>query len=280
MHFIKSQGLGNDFIIIEGGLQGADSMSPEHARDLCRRGSGIGADGVMLARPSDVADVRMELTNSDGSIPEMCGNGLRCFVKHAVDDLGLEQNPLRVETNGGVKACGWTRAHRRGPVVRVRVDMGPPSFDRATIPMSGQGPAELVDVQVEGRSFSATGVNTGNPHMVIFGDADRDLARTWGPLLTCHPMWPLGANVEFAALSGPRSIEVSVWERGCGLTLACGTGATAVAAAAVRLGWMPFGDPITVRLPGGELDITIETDFETAWMDGPVVEVYRGRLTT
>ena len=276
--FIKYHGLGNDFVILAPGPAAEALLAPDAARALCRRGFGIGADGVMTAGEAPGADLAMRLVNSDGSTPEMCGNGIRCFVKYAVDVLGRRENPLRVATPGGVKACSWRRGGD-GTVATVRVDMGAPSFDRARVPMRGDGEAIDVAVACDDRVFVATGVNTGNPHMVIFGSAERDLARAWGPRLTDHPLWPDGANVEFAVALGRDHLRVSVWERGCGLTEACGTGATATAAAAVRHGLCDFGAPIIVSLPGGDLVITVEPDFRTAWMEGPAVEVYRGVLT-
>ena len=276
--FIKYHGLGNDFAIFFGGMNGCPPFSTSLVAELCRRGPGIGGDGICLARPSSIADVRMELINSDGSIPEMCGNGLRCFVKFAVEELGMTANPLQVETNGGVKACYWV-GRQKDVVDSVKVDMGRPSFARDVIPMTGEGPTENVQIESHGNTFTVTGVNTGNPHMVIFGDASLEIAKSHGPHLTHHPMWPKGTNVEFAELIGPQEIQVSVWERGCGLTQACGTGATATAASAIRLGHSPFDEPITVHLPGGDLVITVEKDYETAWMEGPVVELYRGNLS-
>ena len=134
-------------------------------------------------------------------------------------------------------------------------------------------------VEADGRTFKAHGVNTGNPHMVIFGDADRGLAQRFGAILTHHPLWPEGANVEFAEIVSPTEINVSVWERGCGLTEACGTGATATACMAVKLGHAEPDTPITVHLPGGDLIITVEAGFQRAWMDGPAAETYRGTLS-
>ncbi|PIE17263.1 MAG: diaminopimelate epimerase [Proteobacteria bacterium] len=281
VRFIKYHGLGNDFVVLEadGGREQA-LMTPDRARRICRRGFGVGADGLMVAAPAIAGGhLRMWLLNSDGSTPQMCGNGIRCFVKYAVEVLGYADNPLHVETPGGIKACAWRRGDD-GLITSVRVDMGAPCFERRAVPVAG-GEGEALNVLVEagGRTFDATGVNTGNPHMVIFGDADRRLAETLGPELTAHPMWPEGANVEFAELRAPDAIAVSVWERGCGLTEACGTGATATAAAAVRLGLAEAGRPITVTLPGGSLEITIEQGLRTAWMEGPAVEAYRGVLS-
>lgn len=278
MRFIKYHGLGNDFVV---SLDTTDEQapSPAFAQAVCARGAGAGADGLMWMGGGDAdADVAMRLLNSDGSTPEMCGNGIRCLVKYAVDVAEVRQNPLRVRTNGGVRVCEW-EADTDGRVARVKVDMGPPSFDRARIPMTGDGAAENVTLEVDGETLVVTGVNTGNPHMVCFGDSSLATAKRLGPILTHHPQWPEGANVEFATQRSPTHFDATVWERGCGLTQACGTGATAVVAAAVRLGMAAFDTPITVSLPGGDLVITIERDFATAWMDGPAVEVYRGTLS-
>jgi len=278
MTFIKYHGLGNDFVFLvpDGGETAA--LTPEAARRICRRGFGVGADGLMTAGPSDRAHLSMLLLNSDGSTPEMCGNGIRCLVKAAVDVLGHRDNPLLVDTPGGVRACRWTRG-ADGRIAEVSVDMGAPSFDRARVPMLGEGSALHATVRVAGRAFEGHGVNTGNPHFVIFGDADRALARELGPALGAAREFPEGANIEFAALEAPDRLRVVVWERGCGLTEACGTGATATVAAAAATGRAAFDAPITVILPGGELQITVEEGFRTAWMTGPAVEVYRGRLS-
>ncbi|MFT7581445.1 MAG: diaminopimelate epimerase, partial [Myxococcota bacterium] len=269
VNFIKYQGLGNDFIMLTAD-GAAKELTAALAVQLCQRGHSIGGDGVMVAVPAtddDDASWVMLLLNSDGSTPEMCGNGIRCFVKHVVEALGATENPLRVRTPGGVRACAWQR-DAEDAVIAVRVDMGSPSFERAIVPMTGSGLAHHVSVAVRDTTFNATGVNTGNPHMVVFGDASRETALRWGPTLTAHPMWPEGANVEFAHVQSRDAIDVTVWERGCGLTQACGTGATATAAAAIARGMADFDTPIAVKLPGGTLTITIEADFARAWMEG------------
>ncbi|MCA9516419.1 MAG: diaminopimelate epimerase [Myxococcales bacterium] len=278
MNFVKYHGLGNDFVLLRPGEDAARWFTPERARAICRRGFGVGGDGLMAVGASTAGDVAMLLLNSDGSVPEMCGNGIRCFVKFVVDHLGEVRNPLRVETPGGVRACRWTRG-ADGRVATVEVDMGAPSFDRARIPMSGEGSALEVALEAEGRTFVGTGVNTGNPHFVVFGGAERELARTYGPALEQHPAFIAGANVEFAAIEARDLVRVSVWERGCGLTEACGTGATATVAAGVRLGILPIATPIRAILPGGQLTIRVDEGFETAWMEGPATEVYAGVLT-
>ena len=279
LDFIKYHGLGNDFVLVDGGMSGRSEPHAAAVRAICDRRRGIGADGVMLAHPSSVADLKMTLINRDGSVPEMCGNGLRCLVKHAVDDLKLDANPLRVETGAGVLACHWERGVS-GQVESVEVAMGKPTFERSQIPMLGEGSALNLSIEIDGHTWCATGVGTGNPHMVIFGDSTLSTASTWGPRLTHHPMWPSGANVEFVTQPSETHLEVRVWERGCGLTEACGTGATAAAAAAVKLGRAPADAAIRVTLPGGDLSIRIAGDFHQAWMKGPAAEIYRGQLTT
>jgi diaminopimelate epimerase len=281
LHFIKYHGLGNDFAVFVGGTSGLASPSRESVIALCHRGKGIGADGIVLARPSSVAPIRMELINSDGSVPEMCGNGLRCFVKYAVEELGLDANPLNVETVGGVRRC-FATIGEDGTVTAVRVEMGQPTFQRSAIPVAGSGTEALgIQVQSLDRRFEATGVNTGNPHMVIFDVADvgRAFVERYGPPLEVHPLWPEKANVEFVTVESPERLTVVVWERGCGLTQACGTGATASVAAACKLGRAPFDKPVAVRLLGGELKITIEGGYRASWMEGPAVEAYRATLS-
>ena len=277
--FIKYHGLGNDFLIFPTSLDDKTPIDPVWAAQVCQRGTGVGADGIAIARSSETGDVMMDLINSDGSLPEMCGNGLRCFVMYAVKELGMTANPLAVETRGGIRMCHWRQPEGPDDVFSVRVDMGPAHWDRPRIPMSDEGSTLHVSVEADGRSFEAHGVNTGNPHMVILGDADRSLTTRYGSHLTHHPVWLEGANVEFARVISPQEIEASVWERGCGPTEACGTGATATACVAVKLGHAPFETPITVHLPGGDLIITVEQDFVRAWMEGPAVETYRGSLS-
>jgi diaminopimelate epimerase len=282
MEFVKYHGLGNDFVILlspDGGLHDP-AISPERARALCERGFGVGADGVMWAAPPTVPDasLRMALINSDGSLPEMCGNGLRCLVKFAVDALGYRDNPLRIETRAGVLSSAWEAAE--GSVSRVTVAMSRPTFTPAAIPVSTSyvevaGDARIA-LELAGRRIEGVAVNTGNPHFVIFGDSSQGRALTDGPPLERHPAFPLRANIEFAEVLDRRHLRVTVWERGCGLTLACGTGATAATAAAVRLGSCEADTPIRVDLPGGTLEITIASDFSAASMTGPATRVFRG----
>jgi len=315
MRFVKYHGLGNDFIV----LDSAAEITAELAVRLCQRGFSIGADGLMRVAPptSPGADVTMDLVNSDGSLPEMCGNGIRCLVKHAVDALGLTRNPLVVDTPAGALACRWTpdadgkvasvrvamgrprfspaeipldphhtRPGADGKVASVRVAMGRPRFSPAEIPLDPHhtrpGAAGQVAVRLGEREFEGVAVNTGNPHFAVFGDASRATALAFGPSLEVHPAFPAKANIEFVAViddgrdgTAPR-LRVTVWERGCGLTHACGTGATAATAAALRLGYIAHGRDVEVELPGGTLVITIAPDFAEAFMEGPVALAFTG----
>lgn len=278
MRFVKYHGLGNDFIVLVDG-----TPTPELASRLCRRGFSIGADGVMAVSPPSPgvdAHVRMDLVNSDGSLPEMCGNGIRCLAKDAVDRLGYRQNPLRVETPAGVLACEWI-SDEYG-VARVRVAMSRPSFEPDAVPVDPTGgrlDEPWLELALDGRAVRGLPVNTGNPHFVVFGDASRERALTDGPRLELHPAFPKKANIEFAEVLTPTHLNVTVWERGCGLTLACGTGATATTAAAIRAGYAEAGVPVTVTLPGGDLLITVSADFTSAVMDGPVEKAFEGELS-
>lgn len=277
MRFVKYHGLGNDFIVLVDA-----TPTPELASRLCRRGFSIGADGVMAVSPPSPgveADVRMDLVNSDGSLPEMCGNGIRCLVKDAVDRLGYRQNPLLVETPAGVLACEWS-SDEHG-VARVRVAMSRPTFEPASVPVDptqGRLDEPWLELELDDRPVLGLPVNTGNPHFVVFGDASRERALSDGPRLELHPAFPRKANIEFVEVHSPTHLKVTVWERGCGLTLACGTGATASTTAAIRAGHAEADVPVRVTLPGGDLLITVSPDFSSAVMDGPVEKAFEGEV--
>jgi diaminopimelate epimerase len=284
MEFVKYHGLGNDFIVLvppDGGLFDP-TVTPERAKALCARGFGVGADGVMWAAPpnSPAALLRMALVNSDGSLPEMCGNGIRCLAKFAVDLLGFRANPLLIETPAGILACRWS-ADELGQVSMVEVDMSRPTFTPALVPVDlahAVVAPPLLTLELDQRRIEGVAVNTGNPHFVIFGDSSRGRALADGPRLETHRAFPLRANIEFARVLARDHLEVTVWERGCGLTWACGTGATAATAAAVRLGHCHPDQPVKVDLPGGSLAITIARDFGYASMSGPATFVFRGEI--
>jgi diaminopimelate epimerase len=269
VRFDKYEGLGNDFIVVDAGDEGA--LPPAAVSALCDRNFGVGADGVLLVLPARTPGcaARMRVVNADGSIPEMCGNGLRCVALHlarrARSGASREHAgdvELRVETDAGERTCRLDGSDRQA---MVTVDMGPVRVlgDRA--------------VAVDGRSIVVALADAGNPHAVLFGDYTRADAERLGPRIATHADFPRGTNVEFAR-AGADGIDVVVWERGVGITLACGTGACATAAVACEKGLVARGRPVTVRLLGGPLEVTID-DSGRATMRGPARHVFSGETS-
>jgi diaminopimelate epimerase len=257
LSFFKYQGLGNDFVVVESDTL----MSAEAAVRLCDRRRGIGADGVLSILPRRAnGDAYMHIYNSDGSVAAMCGNGVRCVARHLAERHDLEGS-IAVETDAGLKRCEIDRA-RSGQVAAITVDMGPARY---------LGEEEF---QVAGQRLTGHRVSMGNPHAVFVGEASRERANTFGPLI--ERAVPGGVNAGFAAVREGR-IDVVVWERGAGLTDACGTGACAATVVAVRLGLVRPEAPIDVRLPGGTLQITVASDLERVRMRGPAERVFEGQ---
>lgn len=264
--FSKMQGLGNCFILADdtlGGLSQALSP-PDLARSVCDRNFGIGADGLILVQRSDSADLRMRIWNEDGSEAEMCGNGVRCFARFAVEKGLTSSRVLRIETLAGEIRTDYLVDGR------VRVDMGRPRFESADVIHGTRTP---IRVSHEERDYLF--VSMGNPHAVTFvKDFDLDW-RSIGAEMEHHRAFPNKTNVHFARINGPRSATVKVWERGCGETLACGTGACAVAVAAAVDGRLERA-PVEIELPGGKLDIEWQPD-DAVIMTGPAQLVCDGR---
>ncbi len=286
--FRKYHGNGNDFVVLDGlsrPMPVEKLESVDVATRLCHRHTGIGADGLLLVLPprTEGAHGTMRVINADGSEAEMCGNGIRCVAKAMHDHLpGLDQETsLRIDTGAGLLTCDLT-LDSAGLVASVRVDMGAPTLDRPAIPMAGEGRFIDAEISAEGATLRSTAVSMGNPHLVTFvepgqGQGPRELAETLGPLLERHAMFPNRTNVEFA-LPEDGGLELWVWERGCGITQACGTGACATAVAACATGRHPAGEPLKVRLPGGSLIIEVAADLSRVWMDGPAAEVFAGEV--
>ena len=257
MRFAKLQGLGNDFVLLD--LRGGgEPLSPRRATELCDRHLGIGADGVLTLLPGP----RMVVQNADGSVPEMCGNGARCVALWLATNGCTEPATQTVTlfTDAGPRPCEVTAAEpRRG---LVQIDMGIAEL------------SEPRGLPLRNRRADAWPVSMGNPHRVMFEDGDPlRLAEEFGPVL-CRAE---NANIEFARRTGPQRYEVAVYERGAGLTQACGTGACAVAAAAVARGEASRSEPITVKLPGGELVLRVGADNRIR-MRGPAELVFAGEL--
>lgn len=279
--FSKYQGLGNDFIVVD--LRHADAalrdvvQRPTTAIALCDRQFGVGADGV-LAIVQDADEPRMRVLNADGSEAEMCGNGLRCVAHFlTTNETSVKSSAeSRITINTG---AGRLTNHLSGTMVKV--DMGPPRFLRREIPMTGPGDepctAHVLPDVPGARAFTA--VSMGNPHAITFV-ASRELAfqdaRSIGPLIETHAAFPKRTNAEFAAVRSRTELDLVVWERGVGITLACGTGACATVAAACRLGHCDVGTDVTVHLPGGDLVIRVAPDYATVWMTGPATRVFDG----
>jgi diaminopimelate epimerase len=285
MDVSKYHGLGNDFVVadLRGGepTGGPSIQDPAVVRAVCDRHTGVGADGVLAILPasSDAADATMRVLNADGSEAEMCGNGIRCVVKYLWDrDPALKRDRLNLDTGAGPLRCD-VRAEG-GEAALVSVDMGRPRLTRGEIPMTGPASERCVAVPlaVGGRELAVTAVSMGNPHAVSFvpesGAALLALARELGPALERHEWFPRKTNVEFAHVHAPDRLELVVWERGCGITQACGTGACATAVAACLGGRAQPGSEIAVALPGGTLWIDVAPDLSRVKMTGPARHVF------
>jgi len=271
--FWKMQGLGNDYVVIDnrsGGI--SESEVGPLSRRICERRFSIGADGLLLVYRSTVADVKMRVLNADGSEAEMCGNGVRCFVKYCYDSGIVNKEKLKVETLAGVKDA-WLEIEG-SQVARVKVDMGAPVWDRSKIPMQGQGRCIDEELKLDRARFRVTCLSVGNPHCVIFtSDVSNFPLQEVGPKVEGHKLFPNRVNVEFAQVLSRSELRVRVWERGCGETLACGTGACASVAAGVALG--KVDRKAAVHLLGGDLEVEYS---ESIFMTGPAEKVYEGQL--
>ena len=272
--FEKYHGLGNDFVLVDDRAGGWE-VQRDAVVAICDRHRGIGADGLILVQSSTKAALRMVIYNADGSRPEMCGNGLRCFARYAREHGMVGEDRFGVETDRGVLGCVIVR-DGSGEIEGVEVDMGAPILERSRIPILGEGERFIEELlEVEGRLYTISAVSMGNPHMVIFQKADEaDLAIA--PKLEGHPSFPQRTNVEFVEERGEGHFGVVVYERGCGFTQACGTGACAVGVAAILTGRAKADQALQVDLPGGTLWITIPADLSTVWMRGAAQRVFCG----
>lgn len=287
MRFTKLHGLGNDYIYIDGISQDLGSYDlPQLSRVLSDRNFGIGGDGIILVLPGDDgetgvaggADFTMRIFNSDGSVAEMCGNGVRAFAKYVYEHGLTTKTELVINTYAGLIRPFLTV--QDGEVTLIRVDMGLPRLKRAEIPMI-EGPADepsLAQVlDVEGTAFTVTCVSMGNPHCVVFvEDAAGFPLREWGPKLETHPAFPRKTNVEFVTVQDRNHLTMRVWERGAGVTLACGTGACASTVAA-SLNGLADRQGVQVSLAGGELFIDWAEDGRV-FLTGPAAEAFSGEV--
>ncbi|MCY1080101.1 diaminopimelate epimerase [Archangium lansingense] len=269
--FFKYHGLGNDFIVLDCRQSGTD-VDARFAQWLCDRRRGIGADGVLSLLPSDVAMARMVVHNADGSIAEMCGNGLRCAVKYLVDHSGEKPDRIEVETGAGVLAC--MPGYGVDGVAEVELSMGPARLVAPNLPSGATGQPFLGEPVPGHSELRGYAVNMGNPHLVLLDQPLEDAGRL-GPVLERHPGFPERTNVEFVKVN-EEGLAVVVWERGCGLTEACGTGACAAAVAAVLARRLPADAWLRVTLPGGDLHIRVPSDLSDIRLRGAVSFVFTG----
>ena len=269
----KYHGLGNDFVLLDRRRSGAD-VDSSTARQLCDRRRGIGADGVLVLLPSDSAAARMVVHNADGSTAEMCGNGLRCAAKYLVDGAGEKPKSLRLETAAGLLSCELF--YRDGAVDEVQVSMGPARLVADNLPsrFSGQ---PFINQELSGFSgLKGTAISMGNPHLILFEAPLTDAVRL-GPQLEHSDAFPGRTNVGFGELRDG-GIQLRVWERGAGLTQACGTGACAAVAAAVAEHRLRAEAWIPVTVPGGVLQVRCEPDFSNVEMRGPAAFVFEASV--
>jgi diaminopimelate epimerase len=279
MRFVKMHGIGNDFVVVDGAAEKVPGDPAALARRVCDRHAGIGADGLLLVLPPErgaEADLRMRVWNADGSEAEMCGNGIRCVCKLAHDRGLSRRNPMRIQTGRGVLELRWT-AGADGLVASVTVGMGAPIRDGAPgreiawpdVPAAPDWRREA------GLEPGFTFVSMGNPHAVFFcKDVSRVPLATVGPFLETHPSFRERVNVHFVQVLGPGEARIRTWERGSGMTLACGTGASAACVAAASTG--RTGRRLRAHLPGGDLDLDWSEKDDQVRMTGPAVAVFSG----
>ncbi|MBI4518538.1 MAG: diaminopimelate epimerase [Deltaproteobacteria bacterium] len=274
LRFTKMHGLGNDYVYVDACAQSVRDPAAL-ARRVSPRHTGVGADGLILICPSSVADCRMEMYNADGSRGLMCGNGIRCVGKYAYEHGLARRNPLRVETDAGIKEL---QLHLRGErVAGATVDMGEPITEGPRIPVAAAGRVIDAALEVGGQSYRITCVSMGNPHCVVWvDDADGLALETIGPRFEHHPFFPQRVNTEFVTALSPRELRLRVWERGSGETQACGTGACAAVVAGVLNG--KNERRATVHLRGGDLEIEWREANGRVLMTGPAEEVFSGEL--
>lgn len=260
MRFTKMEGLGNDYIYLNG-LDGLPEDLPALARRMSNRHFGVGSDGIICICPSDQADFRMRMFNADGSEGEMCGNGIRCLGKYVYDKGLTHKRKLTIETGGGLRTLELLTED--GLVKAVRVNMGRPQVRTA------------MELTAGGRMWQVTPVSMGNPHAVLFVERPEELdLEKLGPCFEHHAAFPQGVNTEFVRCAAPDRLVMRVWERGSGETLACGTGACAALAAAVVQG--KCGRRTAVELPGGVLELEWPDDETEMIMTGPANTVFEG----
>lgn len=275
MIFTKMHGLGNDYVCINCFRERVEDPSG-FARTLCNRHYGIGADGLILICPSKVSDFKMEIYNSDGSVAGMCGNGIRCLGKYVYDYRLTGKETLSIETKSGIRNM---HLHiQDGKACGARVDMGVPRLNAHSIPILSEKDLVINDpIEVQEKNYRMTGISMGNPHAVIFSEEINGISlEETGRELEFHPRFPERANIEFCHVTARDRMEIRVWERGVGETLACGTGACAAVVASVLNDLTD--EEVIVKLLGGELSVRWDRKVNHVFLEGPAVKVFDGVL--
>ncbi len=275
LEFTKMHGTGNDYVYVNGFTQKIDNPS-EIAIRVSDRHFSIGGDGMIIVAPSDVADVRMIMFNSDGSEGKMCGNGIRCVAKYAYDHKLTDKTEMTIETASGIKTIQVT-LDAEGKVEYAYVDMGKAILKPEEIPMTVSGENFInQEIEVAGKKYNVTAVSMGNPHMVIFTQGIDELKlEEIGPAFENHELFPERVNTEFVEVMDNHNFKMRVYERGTGETMSCGTGTCAVAVAAVLNGYAKHGEELNIHIPGGVLKDTYYEDGRVM-MKGLATHVFDG----
>lgn len=285
MKFTKMHGCGNDYIYVNGAAERIPAdKKPEIVRRLSDRHFGIGGDGVIFINPSDVADFEMEMFNADGTRSEMCGNGIRCVAKYVYDKGLTSSKEIKIVSAGKVKiiTVETERKSENTPsgkeALTLKVNMGSPILKPENIPVLVSGERAIdADIEVLGKNYKMTCVSMGNPHAIIFSEGVKDMnLEAVGPYFENHKLFPRRTNTEFVEVIDKNNVNMRVWERGTGETLACGTGACATAVACVLNG--KTENKVRVHLLGGDLDIEWDRDANLVYMTGPAETVFEGEV--
>jgi diaminopimelate epimerase len=275
MKFTKMHGIGNDYVYVDCTKEPLENPE-EVARLVSDRHKGIGSDGLILIKPSDEADFEMAMYNADGSYGKMCGNGIRCVAKYVYDNGLTDKTELRVISGGAVKYLKLTVEN--GKVSQVRVNMGEPVLRPELVPVLGEGDCLVSEpILVDGETYKMTCVSMGNPHAVVFMEDVKNLKiEALGPKFEHHERFPDRVNTEFVRVMDRNNLEMRVWERGSGETMACGTGACATAVAAILNSYTDR--EVNVHLLGGDLRIFWSEEDNCVYMTGPAATVFRGEI--
>ena len=277
MKFTKMQGIGNDYVYVNCFEETVKDPAAV-ARYVSDRHFGIGSDGLILIKPSDIADCEMDMYNLDGSQGAMCGNGIRCVAKYVYDYGIVKKEKISVSTKSGIKYLDLTV--RNGKVALVRVNMGSPVLTASQIPVVSST-EEMINapLKVNGETYYITAVSMGNPHAIVYmTDVDHLDIGEIGPYFENHMAFPDRVNTEFVEVLDDHTLKMRVWERGSGETLACGTGACAVAVASILNGHVDGEKPVTVKLLGGDLEIFWDRQENLVYMTGPAATVFDGEI--